>query len=161
MPTPFVTTTFAVLTMLNNAGQLAPVDKALLPAGINGPIQFNAEACAMLRGRMENPEKYVCQVFTSPAEINLTYQAPGFVKDVETSRPERKSEAGPVIVGPTRLTAADRPYIEPLAEVAKPEPPKEPAAPKKVAQRPRQERHQAMFVTSDPLNAVASLFRDW
>ena len=53
MPTPFVTTTFAVLTMLNTAGQLTPVDKALLPAGINGPIQFNAEACALLRGKME------------------------------------------------------------------------------------------------------------
>ena len=39
-----------------------------------------------------------------------------------------------VIVGPLALKDADKPYIEPLVEVAKPEPPKETAAPKKVAQ---------------------------
>ena len=65
-----------------------------------------------------------------------------------------------VIVGPLALKDADKPYIEPLVEVAKPEPPKETAAPKKVAQRLRQERRQAVF-EGDPLNAVASLFRDW
>jgi hypothetical protein len=148
VPTQFVTTTFAVLTALNNAGQLAPVDKALLPAGVNGPIQFNAEACALLRGKMENPEKYVCQIFTSPGEINLTYQAPGFVKDAE-----KKTELTPE---PPKPEPAKSEAIESKksdVQVGKLEPAQQAPKPKKVAQRPRDEQ-QAMFEG----NPLAMLF---
>jgi hypothetical protein len=58
MPTPFVMTTFALLTTLNGAGELAPVDKALLPPGVNGPITWNMEACRYLRGRMPDGNTY-------------------------------------------------------------------------------------------------------
>jgi hypothetical protein len=98
------------------------------------------------RGRSED---FFCVEFKSDKIIDYTF-------------PQDKQHQGlnGVIVGPIALKDADKPYIEPLVEVAKPEPPKETAAPKKVAQRLRQERRQAVF-EGDPLNAVASLFRDW
>jgi hypothetical protein len=83
VPTPFVYTTFAVITALNSAGQLAPVDKADLPAGTAGPILFTEAQCNFVRGKMANPEKYVCQIFTSPTETKLVYATPGFVMPAE------------------------------------------------------------------------------
>ena len=150
MPTPFVTTTFAVLTMLNTAGQLAPVDKALIPAsaGVSGPIQFNAEACALLRGKMENPEKYVCQIFTSPGEINLTWQPAGFMKDAEKAQPEKKTELKP----PPEST----PKADPVGNTSV-EPPKEAPKPKRVAQQQPRYQRQAMFEG----NPLAMLFNNW
>jgi hypothetical protein len=161
MPTPFVTTTFAVLTMLNSAGQLAPVDKALLPAGINGPIQFNAEACAMLRGKMENPEKYVCQIFTSPGEINLTYQAPGFVKDAEKKteltpeppKPEPAKESPRSKLGSEAIESKKNGVQVGKLTAPEVKEPEQAPKPKRVAQRPRRDE-QAMFEG----NPLAMLF---
>jgi hypothetical protein len=85
MPTNFVVTTFVVLTTLNNAGQLAPVDKAELPAGSAGPIAWNEAQCMLLRGKMSHPEKYVCQPFASAKSTQWTYQPPG--SEVAPSEP--------------------------------------------------------------------------
>jgi hypothetical protein len=140
MPTSFAITTFFVIVSLNNAGQLAPVDKSELPAPYNiGPIHFSEGSCLMVRGKMEHPEKYLCQVFTSPAETKLTYQASGFVMPVEASPPpappppERKSEAEPSKKDDIQVEA-----------------PK----PKKVAQQPRQTK-TAMF-DGNPLTSLFS-----
>ena len=91
--------------------------------------------CLWLRGKMEHPEKYVCQVFTSPAETKLTFQTSGFVMPVEAPSPppppppERKSKAEPSKKDDIQVS----------------EPPKETPKPRKVAQQqPRYER-QAMF----------------
>jgi hypothetical protein len=63
--TPFVATTLFVLTTLNGAGQLAPIDRSEWPAG-GGPVFIASEAgCLIQRGRMANPQKYVCQGFRS------------------------------------------------------------------------------------------------
>src|ERR1700723_2714881 len=115
MPTTFVYTTFAVITALNGAGQLAPVDKADLPAGTAGPILFTEAQCNFVRGKMEHPEKYVCQVFTSPSETKLVWSAPGFTMPAEAppaGQQGRLTPQGPlddVKVGPTKLEERDKP----------------------------------------------------
>ena len=63
--TPYAITIFWVLNTLNNAGQLAPVEKAELPAPYTSPIMFSDGQCFTARGKMSHPEKYVCQLFTS------------------------------------------------------------------------------------------------
>jgi hypothetical protein len=148
MPTTFVYTTFAVITVLNGAGQLAPVDKADLPAGTAGPILFTEAQCNFVRGKMANPEKYVCQVFTSPTETKLVYTAPGFTMPAATepqqpSPPERKSEAQPAPPKPAEIESKknDVQVGKLTPEVKEPE---QAPKPKRVAQRPRYEQ-QAMF----------------
>ena len=49
MPTTSLVTTFAVLTTLNNAGQLAPPDKAELPPGTVGTIFWDEQTCMLAR----------------------------------------------------------------------------------------------------------------
>ena len=70
MPTPFANVVFFVITALNTAGQLSAVDKAELPAGSSGPIQFSEGQCRMVIGKMANPEKFVCQRFESPGQLS-------------------------------------------------------------------------------------------
>ena len=77
MPTSFVSTTFVVLVGLNTFGGLAPVDKSQLPPGALGPVMFSVDSCNLLRGKMEHPEKYTCQVFTSAKSTAWTYTPPG------------------------------------------------------------------------------------
>ena len=77
MATPFVSTVFVVLTTLNNAGQLSPVDKSELPAPYTGAMFWSEQQCMYVRGRMAHPEKYVCQIFRGPAETDWTYHPEG------------------------------------------------------------------------------------
>ncbi len=96
--TPYAVTIFYVLTTLNNAGQLAPVDKTELPAGVTTPIAFSEGQCFMVRGKMSHPEKYVCQLFTSAPTTKWTYLPPGA---------ERATEAPPEPVPQTALPEPD------------------------------------------------------
>jgi hypothetical protein len=65
--TPFAVTVLWVLTSLNNARQLVPVDKANLPSSITSPWGFSEGQCSVIRGKMEHPENYFCQRFQSNA----------------------------------------------------------------------------------------------
>ena len=57
MGTPFVATTLFVLTTLNGAGQLAPIDRSEWPPG-GGPIFIGSETgCLIQRGKMANPSR--------------------------------------------------------------------------------------------------------
>jgi hypothetical protein len=162
MPTTFVYTTFAVITVLNGAGQLAPVDKADLPAGTAGPILFTEAQCNFVRGKMANPEKYVCQVFTSPAETQLVWTAPGFVMPAAASPAGRQGFLTPkalddVKVGPSKLEERDKPEaVAPAKEIESKAPPVDitPPKQKKVAQQPHYQR-QAMF-EGNPLTGFFS-----
>jgi hypothetical protein len=95
MPTPFVSTVFVVLTTLNNAGQLSPVDRAELPAPYTGAMFWSEQQCMYVRGRMAHPEKYVCQIFRGPAETDWTYHPEGnFTGDpVAPSLPDTRGDA--------------------------------------------------------------------
>ena len=53
--TPYAITIFWVLNTLNNAGQLAPVEKAELPAPYTSPIMFSDGQCFTARGKIELP----------------------------------------------------------------------------------------------------------
>jgi hypothetical protein len=133
MPTTFATTTLVLLVTTNGIGQLAAVDKKDLPSPYTNAMVVNLESCNYMRGKMEHPEKYFCQVFTSPKTTTWTYVPPGEITPAEASPP------------PPEI----RPQADPTSAPGKLEPPpkeKETAAsvPKKLAQRPRYER-QAMF----------------
>jgi hypothetical protein len=108
MPTTFVSTTFVVLVGLNSYGALAPVDKSLMPPGSTGPVLFSVDHCNLVRGKMDHPEKYTCQVFTSAKSTAWTYTPPGgsegatqaapTKEDVQPdTNPERRSELEPTI----------------------------------------------------------------
>ena len=169
MPTTFATTTFTVLVTINSYGALSPVDKSVLPPGQSGPIMWNVDQCNVTRGKMEHPEKFTCQVFTSAKSTAWTYSpsegATGASPPQENSvqpdtSPERRSEAASpfndVRVGRSRLAEKDSPYIEPLVEPAK-----DPTLPtKRVVRRQTQRHQQPQF---DPIGMVAALFtpRDW
>jgi hypothetical protein len=145
VPTNFVVFSFAVLTTLNGAGQLAPVDKSELPAGFkNGPIQWGMQQCELLRGKMANPEKYVCQEFKSEPSTPLVFRPAGLaVPEPQPAPPERKSEAQPTPPKPVEIESKkNNVQVGRLTpEVKEPE---QAPKPKKVAQRPRYEQ-QAMF----------------
>jgi hypothetical protein len=127
VPTTFVTTTFVVLVGLNNYGGLAPVDKSLLPPGTPGAILWSVDQCNMVRGKMADPEKYTCQVFTSAKETAWTYTpegpkgilipAPPQENGVQPdTSPERSHSLNDVLVGPSKLAEKDSPNIEPPVE---------------------------------------------
>jgi hypothetical protein len=61
--TTFAMTVMYMITTANNLGQLAPVDKAELPPGQTSVFFFNEESCNLTRGKMNNPQKYVCQAW--------------------------------------------------------------------------------------------------
>ena len=83
MATPFVNIVVWVMVTLNNAGQLAPVEKADLPPGLTGPIAWSEGQCMYNRGRMQNPEKVTCQQFTSAPTTK--WLPPGQVPEVSPS----------------------------------------------------------------------------
>jgi hypothetical protein len=147
MPTPFANTVFFVITALNTAGQLSAVDKTELPAGITTPIVFSEGQCRMMIGKMANPEKYVCQPFSSPRSTQWTYRNPAATEAIEGAPsepapqvPEHRSDlegyfddiqlAGGYYRYPlwawvendSTVAEKDKPFIEP--RVVEPEPPK-------------------------------------
>jgi hypothetical protein len=138
MPTPFVNTTLVLLTVMNNAGQLAAVEKADLPPGYTtGPIMLNESHCMLVRGKMANPEKYVCQVYRGPKETAWVFKtgqgaegdpiAPAPTPEHDGSIAPSKNSFGDVAVGPSKLAERDIPTIDPYTP-----PPKEKA--RRVAQ---------------------------
>jgi hypothetical protein len=143
MPTPFANVVFYVITALNTAGQLAAVDKSELPAGQAGPILFSEGQCRMVIGKMTNPEKYVCQPFSSPKSTQWTYRNPAATEAIEGApsepapqvpQPEHRSDlegyfddiqlAGGYYRYPlwawvendSTVAEKDRPYLEPRVE---------------------------------------------
>jgi hypothetical protein len=126
-----------------------------LPAGTAGPILFTEAQCTFVRGKMANPEKYVCQVFTSPTETKLVYTAPGFVMPTEehqaTPPPERKSSLTPE--PPKPEPAKEIESKKNGVQVGKLESVKEQAPkPKKVAQQPRHD--QEAMLDGNPFTAL-------
>ena len=157
MPTTSLVTTFAVLTTLNNAGQLAPPDKAELPPGTVGTIFWDEQTCMLARGRADHPEKYFCQVFTSPKTTQWTYVAPGSAPMPAT--PADRGQIAPEIspggardsgIGNSNHSSAD-PTDKP-PEIQAPKPKRVADAARAVAQRPRHDQ-QAMFA-GNPLNGL-------
>jgi hypothetical protein len=160
MPTTFAVTTFALLTTLNNAGQLALPDKSELPPGILGPVFWSEQACNWARGRADHPEKFVCAVFTGPKSTPWVYVAPGSViptAEPEPPPPERKSSLTPKgesEAEPSKKALDDIQVSKPdkLGDTDKPPVPEQAPKPKRVAQQPRYEQ-QAMF-TGNPFSAL-------
>jgi hypothetical protein len=72
MSTPFAVTVFYLLTVTNNAGQLAPITNTELPAPFTSPMSWSEGQCLIMRGKMAQPEKYVCQVFRSAPSTSWT-----------------------------------------------------------------------------------------
>ena len=72
MPTSFVTSTFVMIVTLNNFGELTPVDKSLLPPPMTSAMMWSVDQCRYTIGKMDHPEKYTCQVFTSPKTTTWT-----------------------------------------------------------------------------------------
>ncbi len=159
MPTPFVVTTMFMLTVINNAGQLAPLPKEDWPLVGNGPIFFSESGCAMARGHLADPTKYVCQGFKSsptaqwmPNNANAVEPPPA---DDHASLPQPALTKHQPLTLDAPAKAQPEMKADPLGHTSidKPEPPKEAPAPRKVAQRPRYEQ-QGMFNG----NMLAGLF---
>ena len=72
MPTSFVTSTFVMIVTLNNFGERTPVDKSLLPPPMTSAMMWSVDQCRYTIGKMDHPEKYTCQVFTSPKTTTWT-----------------------------------------------------------------------------------------
>ena len=64
--TPFAVTVIWFLTTLNNAGELAVVDKTDLPSGITSTAMWSEGQCSYVRA---HPERYACQRFQSAPSI--------------------------------------------------------------------------------------------
>ncbi len=96
MSTPFAVTVFYLLTVTNNAGQLAPITNAELPAPFTSPMSWSEGQCIIMRGKMAQPEKYVCQVFRSAPSTSWTYIPPGSVIPPEVT-PEAVPQAAPPV----------------------------------------------------------------
>ena len=134
---------------------------------------FSTDSCNLLRGKMEHPEKYTCQVFTSAKSTAWTYTPPG--AEVAPSPPQEDSvqpdvntehhsfndgraasSFAAVQVGPSGyLSEKDSPYIEHVPPPAA----ADPTLPTKRVVRKQSRQHQQF----DPIGAIASLFtpRDW
>jgi len=176
MATPFVNTVFWVMVTLNNAGQLAPVEKADLPPGLTGPIAWSEGQCMYNRGRMQNPEEVTCQQFTSAPTTK--WLPPGQVPEVSPSAvpqgtpeqpapPERRSEDPVLKNDDVRLAGGHYHYSRPLfwwvednsakvAEADKPyiEPRAEPAA--QPTARAKRVVHRQQYQPG-PFDVIASL----
>ena len=131
MSTPFAVTVFYLLTVTNNAGQLAPITNAELPAPFTSPMSWSEGQCLIMRGKMAQPEKYVCQVFRSAPSTSWTYVPPGSVMPSEVSpgaapvepqaKPEeRKSDAQPMTAPtkPAEIESKEQPAQQPKRKVA-------------------------------------------
>ena len=100
---------------------------------------YTMDDCNRERTSRGNPQDFFCLEYKSEKIIDYTFPA-----DKER---QGSIECSGCAVGPVALKEADKPFIEPLVEVAKPEPPKQAEQapkPRKVAQRPRYDQ-QAMF----------------
>jgi hypothetical protein len=156
VPTPFVVKTLFVLTTLNSAGQLAPIDRSEWPPG-GGPIFMGSETgCLLQRGRMANPQKYVCQGFTG----------------VETARwmPDNNENASEPPPSPDHASLAPPALAAPKPEPAKeieskndvqvgkltPEVKEQAPKPKQVARRTTgyREQQQAMLEGPNPFRVL-------
>jgi hypothetical protein len=135
MSTPFAVTVFYLLTVTNNAGQLAPITNAELPAPFTSPMSWSEGQCLIMRGKMAQPEKYVCQVFRSAPSTSWTYVPPGSVMPSEVSPGRVEPQAKPE----ERKSEAVPPKPDASADPTS----KEIAKPKRVAQQPRHDQ-QAM-----------------
>jgi hypothetical protein len=172
MATPFVSTVFVVLTTLNNAGQLAPVDKSELPSPYTGAMFWSVEQCMYVRGRMPNPAKYVCQEFRGPKSTSWTPQ-PLTEKAVEPAPPVeiapgdsgREGSIAPPRNDDVQLAGGRYHYSRPLFLWIDGEVPRETVTglgpevkpqtkPKRIAIR----RHQQRYYALGPFDMIASLF---
>jgi hypothetical protein len=149
MSTPFAVTVFYLLTVTNNAGQLAPITNAELPAPFTSPMSWSEGQCIIMRGKMAQPEKSVCQVFRSAPSTSWTYVPPGSVipSEVSPGPVEPAPQAKPEVPSPPERKSSLTPKGESEAEPLPPKPgatdtPKETPKPKRVAQR---HDRQAMF----------------
>jgi hypothetical protein len=180
MPTPFVSTMFVVMTTLNGAGQLAPVDPKAVspPEPYKGYIFWSADQCMYVRGKLEHPERYVCQIFRGPAEIDWEFKpgttTPDHAEGSPIAHPPREAmpgdsgREGRLTPDPAKYHEYYRRERNSFVDVAvgpselRPEdaPVIEPRAiqPKKIAQK---RQHQQQF---DPIGVLVSLFTpraDW
>jgi hypothetical protein len=105
MTTPFAVTTLFILTVLDNSGRLAPVDKSELPTPLTTPISFSEDSCMVTRGKMAHPERYVCQRWTGEAISRFSFGTVG-----EAPQPAAK-EPDP----PTAPPKADPPKPDPAS----------------------------------------------
>jgi hypothetical protein len=172
MPTTFATTGFAILVGLNSYGALAPVDKSLLPPGSIGSIFVNVDSCNIARGKMEHPEKYTCQIFTSAKSTAWTYTPPEAVAPPQQENsiqpdvnPEHRSAIEPT-PEPAHMPGSMKPepaQPAPAPSVAPPPVPSQGSSQKPqrriVAQRTKQPQQHPRF---DPaVRMLASLFTPW
>jgi hypothetical protein len=161
MPTPFVATTLFVLTTLNGAGQLAPIDRSEWPAG-GGPIFIGSETgCLIQRGRMANPQKYVCQGFRSapsaqwmPNNDGAVEPPPPEVDHANVTVPERKSSLAPE---PPKPEPAKDIESKNNVQVGKLEKAEQAPKPKQVAKRTTSYREQQQAMLDGP-NPFSRLF---
>jgi hypothetical protein len=182
MPTPFLSTMFVVMTTLNGAGQLAPVDPKTItpPEPYKGYIFWSADQCMYVRGKMEHPEKYVCQVFRGPKEIDWEFKpgttTPDHAEGNPVADPSPGSDRGregrltdptkywehyerkrssfiDVAVGPSRRADKDIPVIGPYT-----------ASPAKPVKRVAAKQGHYQRQPQNPFELFASLFTprgDW
>jgi hypothetical protein len=157
--TTFAMTTMFMITSMNNLGQLAPVEKGDLPPSQSTVFFFNEEGCNLVRGKMANPQKYVCQAWRGqaaegvpvlapaqpqpapepkPAPQRLVPETPPVNNEIEVHGQQYKRVAGFAWVPVEEETPSSLTTLQPK--------------PKKVAKRAQQ---QQLF---DPLGAFVSLF---
>jgi hypothetical protein len=77
MATPFTITVFYLLNILDNSGHLTPVLKQDLPAPFTTSLAFDEQSCQAMRGRMDHPERYVCQRWTGEASSRYSFGTVG------------------------------------------------------------------------------------
>ena len=111
MPTTFTATVFVVLTTLNSAGELAPGPNGQMPSGTIGNIFTSMEQCHVVRGRMEHPEKAVCQEFRGP---KTTSRVP------TDGMPPDALATPPAEVKPTPRAPEVKPQADPTSAPGKP-----------------------------------------
>ena len=160
MPTPFVVTTMFVMTTLNAAGQLGPLPKEEWAAVGGGPIFFSEQYCLMARGRMADPQKYVCQGFRSsstaqwmPSNEGAVEPPPPEVDRANVTAPERKSSLTPE---PPKPEPAKDIESKNNVQVGKLEKAEQAPKPKQVAKRTAdyREQQQAMLDGPNPFRAL-------
>jgi hypothetical protein len=160
MGTPFVATTLFVLTTLNGAGQLAPIDRSEWPPG-GGPIFIGSETgCLIQRGKMANPSRYLCQGFRSSPSAQWMLNNDGAVEPpppevdhANVTVPERKSSAEPPKPEPAKeIESKNDVQVGKLTPEVKEPAPK----PKQVAKRTAdyREQQQAMLDGPNPFRAL-------
>jgi hypothetical protein len=147
MPTPFAATTLFVLTTLNNAGQLAPIDRSEWPVG-GGPIFIGSEVgCLIQRGKMANAQKYVCQGFRSAPTAQWMPSNEGAVEPPPADADHASLKPDPNPEPAREIESRNNVQVDKL------EPVKEAPKPKQLAQRPRHDQ-EAMLDGPNPFTAL-------